>query len=422
VSGPAGERPPTQSRRASLGVIFGVVFLDLLGFGILIPQLGVYAVQFKASAIEVGTLGSVYSLMQFAGAPFFGRLSDRVGRRPVLLITMVFSFFSYVLFGFAGSMLALWVSRIMAGLAGANISTAQAYISDITTPENRGRGMAMIGIAFGLGFVLGPALGGILGSWHGNAAIGAVCAGLTLLNLVFAIFFLPESLTESARAAGKTNKGTWLQRVRTPGIGVALTLGFLVTAAFAQVEGTFSIFLLSRFLSPDAQVTASLFELSAHVDEAVLKQASFRAGMLFTVIGVVSIVIQGGLLNRLRPMFGEVRLVRGGLMIFGLGVILTPLAPSYAWMFPAVAVMALGSSLVNPSMASLMSQLSPPDRQGELLGTYQSMGALGRIVGPSLGGIWFTIFSPRMPFFVAGGILWLAALLALRLNVPSPKK
>jgi len=399
-----------------------VVFLDLLGFGILIPQLGVYAVQFKASAIEVGTLGSVYSLMQFAGAPFFGRLSDRVGRRPVLLITMVFSFFSYVLFGFAGSMLALWVSRIMAGLAGANISTAQAYISDITTPENRGRGMAMIGIAFGLGFVLGPALGGILGSWHGNAAIGAVCAGLTLLNLVFAIFFLPESLTESARAAGKTNKGTWLQRVRTPGIGVALTLGFLVTAAFAQVEGTFSIFLLSRFLSPDAQVTASLFELSAHVDEAVLKQASFRAGMLFTVIGVVSIVIQGGLLNRLRPMFGEVRLVRGGLMIFGLGVILTPLAPSYAWMFPAVAVMALGSSLVNPSMASLMSQLSPPDRQGELLGTYQSMGALGRIVGPSLGGIWFTIFSPRMPFFVAGGILWLAALLALRLNVPSPKK
>ncbi len=416
-----GERP-SKGRQASLGVIFGVVFLDLLGFGILIPQLGVYAVQFKASAIEVGTLGSVYSLMQFLGAPFFGRLSDRVGRRPVLLITMVFSFFSYVLFGLAGSMLALWISRIMAGLAGANISTAQAYISDITTPENRGRGMAMIGIAFGLGFVLGPAVGGILGSWHGNAAIGAVCAALTLVNLIFAIFLLPESLTAEARAAGKTNKGTWLERVRTPGIGVALTLGFLVTAAFAQVEGTFSIFLLSRFLSPDAKVTASLFELSAHVDEAVLKQASFRAGMLFTAIGVVSIIVQGGLLNRLRPKFGEVRLVRFGLLVFGLGVVLTPLAPSYAWMFPAVGLTALGTSLVNPSMASLMSQLSPADRQGELLGTYQSMGALGRIVGPSLGGIWFTIFSPGMPFFVAGGMLWLAALLALRLDVPSPKK
>ena len=164
------------SRKASLGVIFGVVFLDLLGFGILIPQLGVYAVQFKATALEVGMLGSVYSLMQFLCAPYFGRLSDRVGRRPVLLITMLISFCAYVLFGLAGSMLVLWISRVAAGIAGANLSAAQAYISDITTAENRAKGMGMIGAAFGLGFVLGPAVGGVLGSWHGNAAIGAVCA------------------------------------------------------------------------------------------------------------------------------------------------------------------------------------------------------------------------------------------------------
>ena len=408
------------SRKASLGVIFGVVFLDLLGFGILIPQLGVYAVQFKASALEVGMLGSVYSLMQFLCAPAFGRLSDRVGRRPVLLITMAFSFCAYVLFGFASSMLVLWVSRIISGVSGANISAAQAYISDITTPENRAKGMGMIGAAFGLGFVLGPAVGGVLGSWGGNAAIGAVCAGLTSLNLIFAFFFLPESRTEQARGEPRSADRTLLERMRTPGVGVVLALCFLVTAAFAQVEGTFSIYLLTRFLSPDSEVTASLFDLSVHVDEAVLRKASLQAGLLFTMIGVVSVIIQGGLIGRLRKLFGEVRLVRGGLVIFGLGVILIPLSPSYGWMFPAVAITSLGSSLVNPSMSSLMSQLSPLDRQGELLGTFQSMGSLGRILGPSLGGLWFTLFRPGMPFFVAGATLWLAAVLALRLTRPAP--
>ncbi len=404
------------SRKASLGVIFGVVFLDLLGFGILIPQLGVYAVQFNASAVEVGMLGSVYSLMQFICAPFFGRLSDRVGRRPVLLITMAISFCAYVLFGFAQSMVVLWISRVISGVSGANISAAQAYISDITTPANRAKGLGMIGAAFGLGFVLGPAVGGILGSWHGNAAIGVVCAGLTLTNLTFAFLFLPESRTAGARSERPSAQSSMLERMRTPGVGLVLTLAFLVTAAFAQVEGTFSIYLLTRFISPTSEVTASLFDLSARVDGAVLKKASLQAGLLFTMIGVVSVIIQGGLIGRLRTRFGEVRLVRGGLLIFGLGVVLVPLSPSYGWMFPAVGVMSMGSALVNPSMSSLMSQLSPPDRQGELLGTFQSMGSLGRIVGPSLGGLWFTLFTPEMPFFVAGVWLWLAAVLALRLT------
>ena len=404
------------SRKASLGVIFGVVFLDLLGFGILIPQLGVYGVQFKATAFEVGLLGSVYSLMQFICAPFFGRLSDRVGRRPVLLTTMLISFCAYVLFGFAESMLVLWISRITSGLGGANLAAAQAYISDITTPENRAKGMGLIGAAFGLGFVLGPAIGGVLGAWHGNAAIGAFCAGLTLLNLTFAFFLLPESRTAEARSQPRTAHRSLYERVRTPGVGVVLALGFMVTAAFAQVEGTFSIYLLTRFISPDATVTATLFDLSAAATEEVLKRASLRTGLLFTVIGVVSVIIQGGLIGRLRAKFGEVRLVRGGLLIFGLGVVLIPLSPSYGWMFPAMAITSLGSSLVNPSMSSLMSLLSPPDRQGELLGTFQSMSSLGRIVGPSLGGLWFTLFTPAMPFFVAGASLWVAAVLALRLT------
>ncbi len=404
-----------KARKASLGVIFGVVFLDLLGFGILIPQLGVYAVQFDATALEVGALGSVYSLMQFLCAPAFGRLSDRVGRRPVLLITMGVSFAAYLLFGFAESMLFLWISRITSGLGGANLAAAQAYIADITTPENRAKGMGLIGAAFGLGFVLGPAAGGLLGSWHGNLAIGLVCAGLTLINLGFAFFFLPESLKAGSEKAVARPKATLLQRFGLPGVGTVLMLGFVIPVAFAQVEATFAIYLLSRFLTPDAQVTASIFDLSVKVPEAVLRQASLRTGVLFTAIGLVGVVIQGGLIGKLRTRFGEVTLVRRGLIVFGLGVILIPVAPSYGWLFPAVIITSIGSSLVNPCMSSLMSRLSPPDRQGELLGTYQSMASLGRILGPSLGGLWFTIASPGMPFYVAGGMLWLAGILALRL-------
>ncbi len=407
----------TTPRRGSLGVIFGVVFIDLLGFGILIPQLGVYAVEFKATALEVGLIASTYSLMQLICAPLWGRLSDRVGRRPVLLTTLAGGVAAYLLFAFTHQLWMLVLSRVVAGIAGANISTAQAYVSDVTTPENRAKAMGMIGAAFGIGFVLGPAVGGFLGSAGGNFYIGLFCAGLTALNWILAVVRLPESLDkEHPHHKEKKSALSLPERFKLPGVGILLVMCLLVTTAFAQVEGVMSMYLLVRFLSPDAQVEMTLFDLTAHVPKEVLHSASLKVGWIFTMVGVVGSIIQGGLIGRLKNAFGEPNLIKVGLVLWGLGVATFPLMPSYALTFIPTAVMAMGSAMVNPSLTSLVSLRAPPGRSGEILGTYQSFGSLGRILGPSLGGFWFATFSSHTPFFVAGAMLILGAMVALMIG------
>jgi len=413
----------TAPRRGSLGIIFSVVFIDLLGFGVLIPQLGVYAVEFKATAIEVGLIASSYSLMQLLCAPFWGRLSDRIGRRPVLLTTIAGGIVAYLLFAFTHELWMLALSRIVAGIAGANISTAQAYVSDVTKPENRAKAMGLIGAAFGIGFVLGPAVGGFLGKAGGNFYIGLFCAGLSAINFISALVRLPESLdkTTAAHRERKSALG-WFERVRLPGVGILFALTLLVTTAFAQVEGTFSMYLLVRFLSPNAQVELSLFDLSAKVPKQILEGASLQVGWLFSVIGIVGAIIQGGLIGRLKHAVGEANLIRIGLICWGSGVALLPLMPSYGWMFAPTVVMAMGSALVNPSLSSLVSLRAPAGRSGEILGTFQSFGAMGRILGPSLGGFWFATFSSRTPFFVGGAMLLLAAMLAMTIGGAPPRE
>lgn len=412
---------PAVPKKASLGVIFSVVFIDLLGFGILIPQLGVYAVEFKASAIEVGLIASIYSLMQLICAPFWGRLSDRVGRRPVLLTTIAGGIGAYLLFGFTHQLWMLALSRIVAGIAGANISTAQAYVSDVTSPENRAKAMGLIGAAFGIGFVLGPAVGGFLGKAGGNLYIGLFCAGLSAINFVSALVRLPESLDKSHPSHREKKAALSLPvRMRLPGIGILFALALLVTTAFAQVEGTFSMYLLVRFLSPDAHVELSLFDLSAKVPQKVLEGASLQVGWLFSVIGVVGAIIQGGLIGRLKQKLGEPNLIRIGLVCWGLGVATLPMMPSYGWMFAPTVVMAIGSALTNPALSSLVSLRAPGGRSGEILGTFQSFSAMGRILGPSLGGFWFATFSSGTPFYVGGALLLLAAMIAMMIGTASP--
>ncbi len=403
--------------KGSLGVIFGVVFIDLLGFGVLIPQLGVYAVEFKANAFEVGLIASVFSLMQLLCAPLWGRLSDRVGRRPVLLTTLLGGFAAYLLFAFTHQLWMLALSRVVAGIAGANISTAQAYVANVTSPENRAKAMGMIGAAFGIGFVLGPAVGGFLGSAGGNLYIGLFCAGLTLLNFLLALVRLPESLDREHPSHRERQGALSLPaRFKLPGIGILLVLVLIVTTAFAQVEGTFSMYLLVRYLSPDAHVELSLFDLQAHVPKEVLNSASLKVGWLFTEIGVVGSIIQGGLIGRLKNAFGEANLIRSGLVLWGLGVATLPLMPTYGWTFAPTAVMAMGSALVNPSMTALVSLRAPPGRSGEILGTYQSFSAMGRILGPSLGGLWFATLGSHTPFFIGGAMLLVAAMVALMIG------
>ena len=406
------------SRKASLGVIFGIVVLDLLGFGIVIPQLGVYGSIFGGSPFVVGLLLSVYSLMQFIFAPVLGRLSDSYGRRPVLLYSLVGSLVGYVLFGLAGTLPLLFVSRIVAGIAGANVSTAQAYVADVTTPENRAKGMGMIGAAFGIGFVLGPAVGGVLGLYGGNRAIGLVAGGLALVNLLLAYFIVPESKHAGSVSAegSKSLAGVW-SRLRLPVVGAVLVLMLLYTTAFSLMEGTFSVYVLTRHLVQhmQVQVSSSLFTLSTNADPEHAREASMKVGYLFLVVGLVSAIIQGGLIGRLKARFGETALLVTGLATTAVGLALIPLAPTYGWLFVPSALMAAGSALTSPSLSALVSVHAPKDRQGEVLGAYQAMGSLGRILGPALGGLLFTVFSPATPYFTAGAMVALGAFLALRL-------
>ncbi|MDY7225378.1 MFS transporter [Hyalangium rubrum] len=414
-------------RRASLRVVFGIVALDLIGFGILIPQLGVYGVKFGASPFTAGLLVSVFSLMQLVFAPVLGRLSDRYGRRPVLLLSLTGSMAAYLLFAFAHSLPLLFLARIIDGMSGGNISTAQAYVADVTRPEERARGMGLIGAAFGLGFVLGPAIGGFMGAWGGNLAIGLFAASLAGLNLVLTFLFLPESrrVDSPSAASSRTLRGAALA-LRMPVVGHCLLLILLFTTAFAQMEGTFSVYLLSRFLSSGpVPMEGGLFFLSAQASPEALAQASLRTGWLFAMVGVLSALIQGGLIRRLLPARRQeegnhhpgresvLAVVGFGVTALGLGLL--PLAPSYGWLFPAMGLLAVGSAFANPAMSALASLHAPPERQGAVLGTYQAFGSLGRILGPALGGWLFTGFGPVAPYGTAAVLMVAGLVLALSL-------
>src|SRR3990167_3392392 len=236
-------------KKSPLLIIFLVIFIDLVGFGMVIPILPYYAKSFGASATILGILMMSYSVMQFLFAPFWGQISDRVGRRPILLMSILGIGLSMILVGFAQSLLWLFVGRILAGIFGANISTAAAYIADVTTPEERAKGMGLIGAAFGLGFLFGPALGGLLSHWgYGTAAY--VAAGLSFGNFIFAYLKLEEPpLAAEVRQKHRNhfNKNFYLQTLSNPKTGLVVLMFFLVTFGFAQLETTFALFLLSRF-------------------------------------------------------------------------------------------------------------------------------------------------------------------------------
>jgi MFS transporter, DHA1 family, tetracycline resistance protein len=408
---------PTPGRgRAHLGVLFGIVFADLLSFGILIPQLGLYAVEFQASPLQVGLLVSVYSLMQLVSAPLLGRLSDRVGRRPVLLFSIAGSVVGYLLFAFARSLPLLFLARVVDGLSGGNISTAQAYVADVTGPQERAKGMGVIGAAFGLGFILGPAVGGVLGRLGGNLAIGLGAGGLALLNWLAAFFLLPES-RRWGEVTALPVRTVATRAFRMPVVGLALALFFLFTTAFSQMEGTFSLLLLSQEPAVRPLVfEGALLGLPARVDPVLLEAVSLRSGLLFAAVGVVSALVQGGLIGRLKRRFGEPNLVVAGVTLTALGLLLLPLMPSYGWLFPPMVLLGVGSSLHNPSLSALVSLHAPGARQGEVLGTYQAMGSLGRIVGPALGGFLFGALGVAAPYQVAAVMLGAGLVLALQLR------
>lgn len=366
-------------------LIFCTVFLDLIGFGIVLPLLPSYAAAFQVNETAIGGVVASFSLMQFLLAHWWGRLSDRVGRRPVLLVGLAGSAISYLLFAFASNFWMLLASRLIAGAMGATVNVAQAYLADVSTPAERPRAMGLIGAAFGLGFVVGPGLGGITSHRLGVMGPGLVASALTALNLLLAWRWLPESRPGNREAAAVAPL-RWRPFV-VPFSAVACS-----TVAFT--------------------VLYVIFPLEV---ERVLRFTREQSAYLFVLIGIVAAVIQGTLIGRLVPRFGEHRLIRSGSLLMAAGLLLLPAAflrgpdtPGLGLLYAGLLVVAAGSSVVGPSAASLVSRLAPEGDQGRALGMLQSVGSVARIGGPLLAGAVAAGFGPPAAFLAASAAAGMA--------------
>jgi MFS family permease len=347
--------------------------------------------------------------MQFLFIPIWGRLSDRVGRRPVLLWSIAASAVGMALLAVSGSIFALLLARVWSGVATANIAVAQAYIADVTTPETRAKGMGLIGMGFGLGFIIGPFVGGVLGQFHVLSHEGSlaalVAAGLSVVNFFCAYGLLPESHPVERRGQRGGVPGGHVRRspfdleavrkvVRLPGLGVALAIGFSVTFWFSGLEVTFRLF------------TEDAFGLGIA-----------GTGYIFGFVGVIAVIVQGGLIHRLSKRFGEVRLIQFGLVALAIGFGVDAVSPRFGLsvLLLGSALIALGNGLYTPSLSSYTSRQSGPEVQGLSLGVVQSMAALARVLGPVTGGLAYQYVGKEAPYALGAlGVLGVA-LLALRL-------
>jgi MFS family permease len=396
--------PAKEIRRASLGTLFLTVFLDLLGFGLVIPFLPGIARRFGAGDFVATLPGAVFSIAQFVFIPIWGRLSDRVGRRPVLLWSVAASAMGMAILGFAPSLAWLFVARIWSGVATGNIAVAQAYIADVTPPEKRAGGMAIVGIAFGLGFIFGPFIGGELSRFAIGGHVGMlpalVAAGLSTVNFLLALRTLPESLPperrgQSLRRASPIDLGAVRAVVAVPGLGAAVALNFMLYLWFSGMEQTFRLFTADGFHMTDA-----------------------GTGRVFGLVGIVSAFVQGGLVGRLVPRFGEARLVRGGVGIQALAFALLGLSPLLGpWgktaLLTASGLIALGSGLCSPTLPAFASRRASATTQGMTLGTLQSASALARALGPIVGGALYAAIDPRAPYLIGAAGLAVATALAV---------
>lgn len=388
--------------RSPLIVIFTTVFLDLVGFGIIIPLVGIYGHHFGASTLELAVLGSIYSLMQFFFSPIWGRLSDRVGRRPILLMSLLGSTLSYFLFAYSQNLYLLIFSRALAGIFAANISTAQAYIADITTQKDRAKGMGLIGAAFGIGFTLGPPIGGISAAKLGLSAPGLIAGTFCGLNLILAYFRLNESLPAEVRALNQNKPKqsirlaqwtTFKRVVKDKALLLPIVSTFFATFAFSNLEQVFSLFIQNKF-------------------DLATELAGYQTGLILMWSGILGAIIQGGLIRKLVPKYGEVKLVIVGLLTQGLAMILFSHSPTYFSFFITAIPLAIGSGLINPSLAALVSKRSGADEQGAVIGLKEGMSSLARIFGPFCGLLAFGV-QATLPFYIASltvvilGLVWI---------------
>ncbi|HMO25244.1 MAG TPA: MFS transporter [Tepidisphaeraceae bacterium] len=426
--------PPSPSRpSAALFTLYLIAFVDLLGFGILIPLLPFYALKFEATAVAVALLGSVYSLCQMIGAPVLGMISDRVGRRPVLLISQFGSAVGFVILGIATlvhwpsatiGLGVLFAARVIDGFSGGNIAAVQAYISDITPKADRAKRMGMLGAAFGLSFALGPAIGGLLGVVS-PALPAFVAAGCAVSAMALTAIVLPESVrrrsneldhpAEPVPASDAIDEEAapprlaWLSPARLkavverPILAMIIGIWFWCMAAFVMMETVFALFAEAQFgLGPRG------------------------VGAMFALAGVTIVIVQGGLVGMLAKRFGEWTLVvaGGAIVALAMGMFVLSAETNWLWLIVLAGVVnAAGRSLIGPTLSALVSKESPADRQGAVFGLFNGMGSLARVLGPLLAGYLF-IHDIELPFIVAGFVcsgvaIWaLMILLHLRRNAP----
>lgn len=378
--------------RSRLGVIFLTVFIDLVGFGIILPILPYYAQRFGAAGLGFGALVGVFSLMQFLATALLGRLSDRVGRRPILLATTLINATGYVLFAYAGSYAVLFVARLISGFAGGNISAAQAYVADITSAHERSRGMGLIGAAFGLGFIVGPAVGGLAGHYGGHVAPGLVAAGLSLANFVSAYFILPESLKLEHRVARELfDFGHLAEAVAHPRIGPLMVAFGLIPFAFAGYTVALPLYAGRAFGWQEREL-----------------------GWFFTLVGCTAALVQGYLFGKLAKRVGDRALVIVGTFGMALGIAVVPFLGTQAALYGWTIVLAFSNSVAAPAASGLISVFAAPTEQGTMLGAAQSLSALGRFSGPLAVGQVYDGVAPRAAFLAAGAVMVAAGLATLR--------
>jgi DHA1 family tetracycline resistance protein-like MFS transporter len=383
------------SRPLQYLTIFLTCFIDILGFGIVIPVLPLYAEHFGATAVQIGWLVGIFSLAQFFFAPIWGKVSDRAGRKPVLLFGLFGTVVGYVLMGLATSVTMLLVARLIDGISGANIGAAQAYLADISAPENRAKAMGLLGAAFGLGFVFGPALGGWACVAFNYAAPMFIAAGLSLMNFFFVMFCLPESRgLASERAQGEPIFPNLFDHVERRTYAWSLASYFLVIVGFSMMTALFALLLFHRF-GLDA----------------------LHTGYILAGIGILGVIIQGGLIGRLVRRFGEAPVALAGAVAMCAGLCALALSPSVGTMFAATVAVGIGNSLLMPTLSALASRSAESNWQGRALGIMQSSGSLARWLGPMVAGLLLSAQLHRgngayalWPLLASSGCLFAAAL------------
>ena len=393
-------------------IIWITIFIDLMGVTLIIPYINDFVADLGGDERQVGFLLASYAVMQLLFAPVWGRISDRIGRRPIIIIGLATSAVAFTIFGLADQLWLLFASRMLAGMANANISVAQAFVADITPPEKRAGRMGLVGAAFNLGFIVGFPVGGILATLYGNAAPALLAAGMSALNCLAAIFILPESLPKKARQkAIEAEGGGGRSGDSTKGVGDSGRIFAAMSTSFRNLADYWRRPAVSRILTSFLLYTvafSTLHVVFVEYTRDVVVITAMQRGFVFMFIGVVGALVQFTLIKPMVARWGEHRTAETGILTMAIGLAIFPFLNSYGSLFVGAFFVSVGNSLVTPTIFAVISQRSSESEQGVAMGVTQSLGALGRVIGPPYGGLTYALLGYRFPFVSAAVIALMA--------------